>query len=103
MRTFDRFVGDAYMRPVRFTRWVALSVWLQRAAYMPPLRMTRYFCVTVMSRAGFPRRKSHPLLPYSNRNNSRWLSMANILSRVMTAAEATLSVSTLLPCPASSR
>ena len=37
-RTSGRFVGDAYMRPVRFSRWIALPVWLQRAAYMPPLQ-----------------------------------------------------------------
>ena len=45
-----RFVGDAYMRPARFTRQVALPVWLQRAAYMPPLRVTRDFHIAVMSR-----------------------------------------------------
>ena len=47
-----RFVGDAYMRPVRFARYIALSVWLQRAAYMPPLRITHKFGVAIMSRAG---------------------------------------------------
>ena len=26
-----RFVGDAYMRPVRFARYIALPGWLQRA------------------------------------------------------------------------
>ena len=38
------------MRPARFTRQVALPVWLQRAAYMPPLRLTRDFHIAVMSR-----------------------------------------------------
>ena len=32
-----RFVGDAYMRPVEFARYIAIFGWLQRAAYMPPL------------------------------------------------------------------
>ena len=40
------------MRPVAFTRYIALPVWLQRAAYMPPLRMTRNFVITAKSRAG---------------------------------------------------
>ena len=31
------------MRPVRFARYIALSVWLRRAAYMPPLRTNPYF------------------------------------------------------------
>ena len=52
LRTFGRFVGDAYMRPVPFARSVALPGWLQRAAYMPPLRMTRKFGVAIRSRAG---------------------------------------------------
>ena len=38
-----RFVGDAYMRPVAFTRQVSFSVWLQRAAYMPPLQTNPVF------------------------------------------------------------
>ena len=39
-----RFVGDAYMRPVAFARYIALPVWLQRAAYMPPLRTDPLCC-----------------------------------------------------------
>ena len=39
MQISGRFVGDAYMRPVRFARYVALPGWLQRAAYMPPLHI----------------------------------------------------------------
>ena len=29
MQISGRFVGDAYMRPVAFTRYIALSVWRQ--------------------------------------------------------------------------
>ena len=47
-----RFVGDAYMRPVRFTRYIALPVWLQRAAFMPPLRITRKIVIAAKPRAG---------------------------------------------------
>ena len=43
MRISGGFVGDAYMRPVRFARYIALSVWLRRAAYMPPLRTNPVF------------------------------------------------------------
>ena len=46
-----RFVGDAYMRPVRFARYIALPGRLQRAAYMPPLRMTRNIAIAT----NFPR------------------------------------------------
>ena len=41
-----RFVGDAYMRPVQFARYIVISGRLQRAAYMPPLRMTHYVVAT---------------------------------------------------------
>ena len=40
-RFSSRFVGDAYMRPVRFARQVALPGWLRRAAYMPPVIATQ--------------------------------------------------------------
>ena len=38
MQIFGRFVGDAYMRPVEFTRQVCNNGMVARAAYMPPLR-----------------------------------------------------------------
>ena len=47
-----RFVGNGLDRSVRFSRYIATSGWLQRAAYMPPLQTTRYFHVAVMLRAG---------------------------------------------------
>ena len=40
------------MRPVAFSRYIALSGRLQRAAYMPPLQMTRNFVITAKLRAG---------------------------------------------------
>ena len=49
---YGRFVGDAYMRPVRFTWKFVISGRLQRAAYMPPLRSSRYVVATAKSRAG---------------------------------------------------
>ena len=41
MQISGKFVGNGLDRSVRFTRYIALPVWLQRAAYMPPLQMTR--------------------------------------------------------------
>ena len=32
------------MRPVRFSRYIEISVWLQRAAYMPPLQTNLQDC-----------------------------------------------------------
>ncbi len=46
------FVGDAYMRPVQFSRYIVISGRLQRAAYMPPLQMTRNVVITAKPRAG---------------------------------------------------
>ena len=43
-----RFVGDAYMRPVQFTRYIALSGRLRRAAYMPPLQANRKFAIILL-------------------------------------------------------
>ena len=52
MQIFGRFVGNGLDRSVPFTRYNALSVWLQRAAYMPPLRSTRNIVITAKPRAG---------------------------------------------------
>ena len=49
---FRQVVGDAYMRPVRFTRYIVISGRLQRAAYMPPLRSTRNIRYNIRSRVG---------------------------------------------------
>ena len=38
-----RFVGDAYMRPVAFARYIALPGWLQRAVNDRPYKPTRNF------------------------------------------------------------
>ena len=47
-----RFVGDAYMRPVAFARYIALPGWLQRAVNDRPYDPNRNITVTVGSRAG---------------------------------------------------
>ena len=52
MQISGRFVGDAYMRPVPFYRYIVISGRLQRAAYMPPLQMTRKIAITAKPRAG---------------------------------------------------
>ena len=40
------------MRPVAFARYIALPVWLQRAAFMPPLRIARKIVIAAKPRAG---------------------------------------------------
>ena len=59
----------------------------------------------VRRRGGFhtrPRRGVSPHRFHPNGNSAFCLSMANILSRVMTRTAVMLDFSTLLPCPASS-
>ena len=55
MQIYGRFVGDAYMRPVQFARYIAILVRLQRAAYMPPLRSTRKIVIPQSCGRGLPR------------------------------------------------
>ena len=68
---FRQVVGDAYMRPVRFTRYIVISGRLQRAAYMPPLRSTRNIRYNIRLRAGHA-----PPLPRSKTAKSAALAWA---------------------------
>ena len=50
MQIPGRFVGNGLDRSVRFTRYIVISGWLQRAAYMPPLRSTRNVVIAINPR-----------------------------------------------------
>ena len=50
MQIYGRFVGNGLDRSVRFTRYIVISGWRQRAAYMPPLRSTRNVVITANPR-----------------------------------------------------
>ena len=64
LRPYGWFVGDAYMRPVRVTRYTALSGRLRRAAYMPPLQANPLYSFWYMVAGGACPAPTHAIGPW---------------------------------------